>query len=130
MTDNPDEVAVDWAKLIAGGLDEQTIREILPAYLKDSRAHFQALVSAVNASNAKDVKLCAHAVKGVGRNMGAVRLFDAAGPLENAAAKGDLSQGQELLKKVADEFEKFEKFVSRPDWIELAKEKTALETKD
>lgn len=125
---NPDEVVVDWAKIMAGGLDEQAIREILPTYLEESRAHFQALVSAVNTSNAKDVKLHAHAVKGVGRNLGAARLMEAAWPLEDAAAKGDLSQAQELLKKVTDEFEKFEKFVSRPDWIEIAKEKAGLET--
>jgi HPt (histidine-containing phosphotransfer) domain-containing protein len=129
MTTNPDEVVVNWSKIIANGLDEQTIREILPKYLKDSRAHFQALVSAVNTSNVKDVKLHAHALKGVGRNLGADRLFEAALPLETAAAKGDLSQAPELLKKVADEFGKFEKFVSRPDWVEVAKEKAALKTK-
>ncbi|MDD5063339.1 MAG: Hpt domain-containing protein [Phycisphaerae bacterium] len=129
MIKNPDEVVVDWAKIIAGCLDEQTIREILPTYLEESRAHFKALVSAVDTSNAKDVKLHAHAIKGVGRNLGDIRLSEAAWPLETAAAKGDLSQAQELLKKVADEFEKFEKFVSRPDWIDIAKEKAAFETK-
>lgn len=129
MIENPDEVVVNWAKIIAGGLDEQTIREIAPTYLEKSKAHFQALVSAVNASDAENVKLHAHAVKGVGRNLGVAGLVEAAQPLESAAANGDLSQAQELLKKVEDEFEKFEKFVSRPDWIEIAKEKAALETK-
>lgn len=129
MINNPDEVVVNWAKIIAGGLDEQTIREILPTYLEESRAHFKALVSAVNTSDVKNVKLHAHAIKGVGRNLGVVRLSEAALPLEAAASKGDLSQAQELLKKVAEEFEKFEKFVSRSDWIEIAKGKAAVETK-
>ncbi len=129
MIENPDEVVINWAKIIAGGLDEQTIREISPTYLQESKAHFQALVAAVNTSNAKEVKLHAHAVKGVGRNLGVAGLMETAWPLESAAAKEDLSQAQELLKKVTVEFEKFEKFVSRPDWIELAKEKAALETK-
>ncbi len=129
MIENPDEVVVNWAKIIAGGLDEQTIREVLPTYLEESRKHFKALVSAVDTSNAAEVKLHAHAIKGVGRNLGVARLSEAAWPLESAAGKGDLSQAQELLKKVADEFDKFEKFISRPDWIEIAKEKAAVETK-
>jgi CheY-like chemotaxis protein/HPt (histidine-containing phosphotransfer) domain-containing protein len=129
MVENPDEVVVDWAKITAGGLDEQIIKEVLPTYLEESRKHLHDLVSAVNTSNAKDVKLHAHAMKGAGRNLGVVRLSEVAGQLETMATQGDLSQAQELLKKVTDEFEKFEKFVSRPDWIEIAKGKAALETR-
>jgi PAS domain S-box-containing protein len=129
MVENTDEVVIDWAKITAGGLDEQIVKEVMPTYLAESRKHLQELTSAVGASNAKDVKLHAHAMKGAGRNLGIARLSDVAGQLESIAADGDLSKAQELLKKVADEFEKFEKFVSRPDWIEAAKEKAALEMK-
>lgn len=129
MIENSDEVVIDWAKITAGGLDEQIIGEVMPTYLTESRKHLQELTSAVAASNAKDVKLHAHAMKGAGRNLGISGLSEAAGQLETVAADGDLSKAQELLKKVTDEFEKFEKFVSRPDWIEIAKGKAALEPK-
>jgi len=129
MVKDTDEVVVDWTKITAGGLDEQIIKEVLPTYLEESRTHLQGLASAVNTSNANDVKLHAHAMKGAGRNLGVARLSEVAGQLETMAVQGDLSQAQELLKKVTDEFEKFEKFVSRPDWIEIAKSKAALETR-
>ena len=95
----------------------------------DAVAHLQGLVSAVESSDAKEVKLHAHAMKGAGRNLGVARLSEVAGQLETMATQEDLSQAQELLKKITDEFEKFEKFVSRPDWIEIAKGKAALETR-
>jgi two-component system, sensor histidine kinase len=129
MVKNTDEVVVDWTKVTAGGLDEQIIKEVLPTYLEESKKHLQGLVSAVDTSNTKEVKLHAHAMKGAGRNLGIVRLSEVAGQLETMATQGDLSQAQELLKKVTDEFDKFEKFVSRPDWIEIAKGKAALETR-
>jgi PAS domain S-box-containing protein len=124
-----DEVVIDWTKITAGGLDEQVIKEVMPTYLEESRKHIQELISAVNTSNAKDVKLHAHAIKGAGRNLGITRLSEAAGQLEIMAAQGDLSKAQELLKKVTDEFEKFEKFVSKPAWIEIAKGKATLESR-
>ncbi len=127
--ENRDEVMIDWAKVTAGGLDEQIIKEVMPTYLDDSKKHLQELTAAVNTSNIKNVKLHAHAIKGTGRNMGVANLSEVAGQLETMAIQGDLSKAQELLKSIVTEFEKFEKFVSKPDWIEIAKNKTASKTK-
>ncbi|MBN1392760.1 MAG: PAS domain S-box protein [Sedimentisphaerales bacterium] len=127
--DNADEAVMDWAKITAGGLDEEIIKEIMPTYLQESKKHLADLTSAVGASNAKEVKLHAHAVKGAGRNLGITKLSEAAGQLETMAAHEDLSQAEELLKKVTNEFEKLEKFVSSPNWIETAKSQAVLKTK-
>jgi CheY-like chemotaxis protein/HPt (histidine-containing phosphotransfer) domain-containing protein len=128
--DNSDnEEVIDWAKIIAGGLDEQIMKEVMPTYLKDNKEHLQGLISAVKTANAIDVKLHAHAIKGAGRNMGAARLSEAAYQLETMAAQGNLSEAEDLLKKIMDEFRRLEEFVSKPDWIEIAKQQTAVHAK-
>jgi len=120
------EEVIDWAKIVANSLDEQIIKEIMPTYLKDNKERLQGLISAVKTANAQDVKLHAHAIKGAGRNMGAARLSEVAWQLETMAAQGDLSEAENILQKIMHEFRRLEEFVSRPNWIEIAKEQAAL----
>jgi hypothetical protein len=54
--------------------------------------------------------------------MGAAKLSDLAGQLETMTIEGALSEAQTLLNDVISEFHKLEEFVSKPDWIETAKE--------
>jgi PAS domain S-box-containing protein len=123
QTDAPDnEEVIDWAQMVAHGLDEQSMKEIIPTYVNDNKEHLRGLISAVKTSNAKDVQSHAHAIKGAGRNLGAARLSELAGQLETMALKEDLSEAEELLKDITSEFHRLEEFISRPDWIEIAKE--------
>jgi|GEM_PF-498253 len=115
------EVIINWAKVLAGGMDEQMIKEIMPTYLASNMEHLQKLISAVKAANAKDIVSHAHAIKGAGRNLGMVQLSKAALQLETMALQGDLSKAEELLKNIMFEFDRLEKFVSQPDWVEIAK---------
>jgi ribosomal protein S19E (S16A) len=43
------------------------------------------------------------------------------------ALEGALSKAETLLNDVISEFHKLEKFVSKPDWIQIAKTQTNIE---
>jgi HPt (histidine-containing phosphotransfer) domain-containing protein len=83
------------------------------------------LAAAVQAGNAQDVKLYAHAIKGSAANTGATCLSRVAYRLEFMAYRGDLSQAEQLLQEIRAEFGRFESFVSQPDWVEAAKVRQA-----
>jgi HPt (histidine-containing phosphotransfer) domain-containing protein len=123
--DNDNEAVINWAKVVAGGLDEQIINEVMPTYLASNKEHLRKLISAVKAANATDVVSHSHAIKGAGRNLGVVQLSKATLQLETMARQGDLSKAEELLKSIILEFDRLEKFVSQPDWVEIAKKSSA-----
>jgi HPt (histidine-containing phosphotransfer) domain-containing protein len=128
--DTPDnEEIIDWAQIIAGGLDEQSIKEIIPTYMKRNKEELRGLISSVKTSNAKDVKWHAHSIKGAGRNLGVAGLSELAGRLETMASKEDLSEAEYLLKDIISEFHRLEEFISKPDWIEIAKHQAATGTR-
>jgi len=110
---------------VANGIDEQIIKEVMPTYLVSNREHMQGLITAVKAANATDVVSHAHAIKGAGRNLGMVQLSKVVMQLEMMARQGDLSKAEELLKSVIFEFDRLEKFVSQPDWVETAKKSSS-----
>ncbi len=123
---NLDEVVIDWAQITANGLDEQLMKEIIPTYIKDNKEHIRELITAVRKGKTKDAKSHAHAIKGAGRNMGAAKLSELAGQLEAMELEGALSKAQTLLNDIISEFHKLEEFVSKPDWIEIAKREKAV----
>ena len=120
------EVIINWAAVIAGGLDEQMIKEIMPTYLVSNKEHLQQLISAVKEANATDIVSHAHAIKGMGRNLGIAQLSKVTMQLEVMAREGDLSKKEELLKGIIFEFDRVEKFVSLPDWVEIAKSSSSI----
>jgi HPt (histidine-containing phosphotransfer) domain-containing protein len=97
----------------------------MPTYLANNKEHLQMLISAVNAANATDIVSHAHAIKGAGRNLGVVQFSRVAMQLETMARQGDLSKKDELLKSIIFEFDRVEKFVSKPDWVETAKKSSS-----
>jgi len=119
------EVIINWAKVVANGIDEQLIKELMPTYLESNKEHLQKLISAVKEAKATDIVSHAHAIKGAGRNLGVVQLSKVAMQLEMMARQGDLSQAEELLKSIIFEFDRLEKFVSQPDWVEIAKKSSS-----
>jgi PAS domain S-box-containing protein len=119
------EVIINWAKVVAGGMDEEILKQLMPTYLASNREHLGKLISAVKEANAADIVSHAHAIKGAGRNLGVVQLSKAAMQLETMAREGDLSKKEELLKSIIFEFDRLEKFVSQPDWVEIAKKSSA-----
>jgi two-component system sensor histidine kinase/response regulator len=123
--DTDDEVIINWTKVVANGIDEQMIKELMPTYLASNKEHLQKLISAVKAANATDIVSHAHAIKGAGRNLGVTQLSRVTLQLETMARQGDLSKAEDLLKSIIFEFDRLEKFVSQPDWVEIAKKSSA-----
>ena len=117
-----DERVIDWMKLIERGMNEQIVQEIVPIFLSDKRERLVTLAEAVKGSDAEQIRLQAHAIAGGAGNIGATRLSEAAFDLERQACQGDLSDAEALLKDMETEFSKFESFVSRPDWVQEAKQ--------
>jgi HPt (histidine-containing phosphotransfer) domain-containing protein len=118
----PAEVIIDWNQIAGRGLDEETITEVMPTYMEEKKKRLQQLISAVKNSNVEGVRMHAHAMKGAARNLGITKLSEIAGSLENMAKEEKLSGAEELLREIKKEFGKLESFVSKPNWIEIAKE--------
>ncbi len=119
--DEKAENVIDWAQLIGRIVDEELVAEIMPVCVEDNKERLKMLAEAVEKADSENVKSCAHAIKGSSANLGAKRLSELARLLEHRASVSDLSQAQELLQKITVEFERFQAFVSKPDWIETAK---------
>ena len=116
-----DTGGIDWARLISRLVDEEMVREIVPVFVQDNRERLVQLRSAIKTGDAQEVKLYAHAIKGASANLGITELSQTAKTLEHLAADGDLSQAETLLDEIETAFSRFTEFVSRPDWIERAK---------
>jgi len=112
---------INWPELVSRGMEEDILKEVVPVFLADRKERISKLTEAVEAGDAKEVKLCAHTIKGGAGNVGAKKLSEAASKLEQLASQGDLSDAGKLLDQIKTEFKKFELFVSQPDWIEIAK---------
>jgi CheY-like chemotaxis protein/HPt (histidine-containing phosphotransfer) domain-containing protein len=112
---------MNWDRLIGRLGDEELIREVVPIFLKDSRERLEKLEEVVKAGDAESVKLYAHAIRGAGRNVGAQSLADCAYDLECAGQEGDMETVEALFDVVRTELEKVVTFLSRTDWMEVAK---------
>jgi len=117
---------LNWEELIGRLGDEQLIKEIVPIFLNDNKERLEMLAKAVKTGDAKAIKLYAHAVKGAGRNIGAKRLSDIAHCLESVGREGDVEAAVSLFDKLKTELEKVMTFLSRTDWIEIAKREKVI----
>jgi PAS domain S-box-containing protein len=115
------EEIMNWNQLIDRLGDEELIKEIMPTYLADNKEHFDKLNEAIKTGNAEEINRHAHAIKGTARNVGAKRLSNIAGRLERAGKERDVMTATSLFDELKIEFERLLSFLSRPDWIEIAK---------
>ena len=115
-----DDEVIDWTALVNRGMDEAILKEVVPLFISDKKKQLERLAEAVEAGNAKEIRLRTHAIKGGSGNIGAMRLSKASLELEQKASDGDLSNAGELLERMRAEFSKVESFVSSPDWTETA----------
>lgn len=120
---NDDEI-LDWERLLGRWGDEESIMEIVPIFLSDNCQRLEKLREAAKAGDAEQIAMCAHALKGAGRNMEARRLSDMAGRLEFAAREGDMAAASPLCRQLGTEVERVIQFLSRADWMETAKRQT------
>ena len=117
---------LNWGQLIGRLADEELIKEIVPIFLNDSEERFGKLAEAVKAGDAKGIKFYAHALKGAATNVGAKRLSDIAYHLEHVGRAKDVEAAAPLLDELKTELEKVVTFLSRTDWIEIAKREKVI----
>jgi len=119
--DGAETPIIAWGQLISRIGDEDLVRELMPICVADNKSRLESLSEAVAAKDVAQVKLCAHSIKGSAANLGAEPLSEAARHLERMAAADDLFQAEARLQTIRMEFDRFDAFVSDPDWIEIAK---------
>ena len=87
------------------GGDRDLFAEMVGILLEDAPKLVADLAQAVKSNNAVDVRMRAHALKGLLSGCGGVRAAHAAQQLENAGHTFDLRQAPELFSKLAIEFD-------------------------
>jgi CheY-like chemotaxis protein/HPt (histidine-containing phosphotransfer) domain-containing protein len=120
---NPGAI-IDWNQLVERLGSEEVVREIMPLYIKDTQEHSDRLAVAVDMGDCASMASHAHALKGVGRNLGVERLSDIASQMENAGRKNDIETGTLLLNDLKTETEKVLTVLNQCDWT--VKEETVL----
>jgi PAS domain S-box-containing protein len=125
QSDAAETPVICWDRLISRIVEEDLARELMPVCIEDNKTRLAALAEAVDAKDAANVKLYAHAIKGASANLGAETLSEVARRLEHMAADGDLSCAGEYLQSIQVEFGRLEAFVSQPNWIEIAQQQAA-----
>lgn len=103
-TGSPSEPVVDYRTALARlGGNEQLFRELAMFFLDDAPVILNDLGEALGAGNTAGVERAAHSLRGLAANFGAPAAVQTAGELQDAARRGDLSQGQSLYDSLAHE---------------------------
>ena len=122
-SNNTDDISaiINWDRLIESLGDEETVREIMPAYLRDIPEHFEKLSQAVKSRDCASIASHAHALKGIGSNLGIERLCDIANQVEWAGRGNDIEASTLHFNVLRTEVEKVLTVLSQCGWIEQAK---------
>lgn len=120
--DKISEDIINWDHLIALLGDEELINKIVPLFLKDTKECLDNLSDAIKSGDTKGIDFYGHTIKSAALTVGARRLSDIAGLLEYAGRGNNLKLALPLFDKLKAELEKTITFLSRKDWIEIAKQ--------
>jgi len=120
------EEVIDWPALIEMCSDENVVREITKMFLKDSPRCMDSITEAIQAGNPKYVGMYAHSLKGAALQIGAKRLSEEAHKLEQAGKEKDVGAIPPLFEQVRAEYQKVVSFLSRTDWIDIAKQQSTV----
>ena len=115
------ENIIDWHGLVGRMGDEESIKEVIHIFLTDVKERIEMLTEAIMACDANGIKSYAHALKGAAANVGVKRLSDIAYRLECAGREENMVSATPLFDELKAESEKVVTFLSRTDWIEIAK---------
>ena len=118
-----DEEVIDWADVAHRcNNNERVIKELTETFFNSSPAGMKMLAEAVKNGDVDQVKAKAHMLKGSAAAIGAKPFLETASRLELAAGKENLETIVGIFEDLRNEFEKLKAFLSRPDWIETAKQ--------
>jgi signal transduction histidine kinase/CheY-like chemotaxis protein/CHASE3 domain sensor protein len=122
-SNNADDIGtiIDWDQLIERLGDEDTVREIMPVYIKDTQELLAKLSQALEMADCAAIAAHAHALKGIGKNLSVGRLADVAHQMEQASRDNDIEASTLYFSGLKIEVEKVLSVLSQCDWIEKAK---------
>jgi signal transduction histidine kinase/DNA-binding response OmpR family regulator len=116
-----DQLPVDFAQIIKIYDDEDVLKETVKVFLKDAPQTIELLAEAIEAMDSQNVKVSAHKLKGLTRHVAARKLSDKLNRLECAGREEDMEPAASLFSEAKSEFERVFSFLSKSDWIEVAK---------
>jgi len=122
LLEQDDYCPIDWASVIDVCSDENIICEISKSIQEDDVNTLKLIASAVEAKNMENVRLYAHKLKGSAMTIGAKQLKEAAYKLETAGRNNDVVSLDILFKDVKKQFDFLFSFLSKSDWIQIAKQ--------
>ncbi len=96
--------------------DRQLARNVLATFLQNAPTQLCSLRKWLDAAEANQLRLQAHALKGASATVAAEGLRAIAQKIEAAGAAGTLDHCDELLARASEEFERFKLAVARLDW--------------
>jgi HPt (histidine-containing phosphotransfer) domain-containing protein len=85
--------------------DEELLVELIGFFLEDSSRMVDQLKSAFAAGDANEVRMAAHALKGLVAGCGGMRAAEAARRVEHAAASGDLPEAAMTVQTLLTELD-------------------------
>ena len=119
-----DESIIGWASIMEVCGDENIVEDIVKIFLEDSPEIMEHIADTIKDENAKDVNFYAHRLKGAARHIAAKQLAEKAYRLECAGKENDMEAFASLFEDLKSELENVMSFLSRDDWIEIAKEQS------
>ena len=116
------ETIISWSSIMETCGDEDMVEEIVKIFLKDTPRCVELIADAIKTKNSKDLKLYAHKLKSSARHVAAKQLSEISYRIECAVDEKDIEAAAWLFADAKDEFEKVMAFLSRADWVEVAKQ--------
>ncbi|MHC4638204.1 MAG: response regulator [Planctomycetota bacterium] len=113
---------INWSNLIEMCGNEEVIKQVTAMFLKDSPTCINSISEAIKEGNPKHVGMYAHSLKGAALQISATNLSELAHRMEAAGKEKKMAIIPALFEEVKEEFAKVVSFMSKPDWIEIAKE--------
>jgi len=97
--------------------DRELAGTILKGYLSSTPRELQTLQTRLAEADAAGTRLHAHMLKGSAATVAAESLSALAAALERAGAAGKLSDCEEILPRIVDEFDRFKRTLERAGWV-------------
>jgi len=116
------ETIITWSAIMETCGDEDMVEEIVKIFLKDAPRCVELIADAIKNKNLKDLKLYSHRLKSTAGHVAAKQLSAIAYHMECAVDEKDIEAAALLFDDVKDELQKVMAFLSRDDWIEMAKQ--------
>ncbi|MBN1436127.1 MAG: PAS domain S-box protein [Sedimentisphaerales bacterium] len=122
-TKNPKaRTLIDWKYLMEICDDEATIVQIACALCDNAREDIQSILSAMNEKDWSQLTLHAHRLKGATLTIGARTVSKKASMLEQAGNDQNFESAQSIVDALQAEVNDLLRFLSDPNWTQLAKE--------